>query len=66
VHPYFGEVVYDGYGDGEFVLGGGVLASVRLDFALESEPVLALDSIGGVCEPIQFQRLADGTKRDLK
>jgi hypothetical protein len=53
--------------DGEFVLGGWILASVHLDLSLDREPVLASeDAVGGIWESIQFLKcLADGTKRNL-
>jgi len=48
VHPNLDEMVDYGDWDGEFVLGRGILASVRFDEALDAEPVLALAAIGGV------------------
>ena len=65
VQPDFDEMVDYGDWDGEFVLGRGILASVCFNLALDAEPVLALAAIGGVGESLQFERLADGTKRDL-
>ena len=59
------QVVDNGDGDGEFVLGWWVLAAVGLNLALDHEPVLPLTTVGGVWEAIQFEGLADGTKRDL-
>jgi hypothetical protein len=67
VHPDFDEMVdYGDWGDGEFVLGRGILASVSLDLSLDAEPILAFDAaLGGVGESLQFEHLADGMKRDL-
>jgi hypothetical protein len=48
VHPDLDEMVDYGDWDGEFVLGRGILASVRFDEALDAEPVFALAAIGGV------------------
>ena len=59
------QVVDDRDGDGEFVLGRWVLAAVGFDLPLDHEPVLPLAAVGGVWEAIQFERLADGTKRNL-
>jgi hypothetical protein len=39
--------------------------TIRFDLLLDVEPVLALAAIGGVGQSLQFERLADGTKRDL-
>jgi hypothetical protein len=44
VHPDVDEMVDYGDWDGEFVLGRGILASVRLDLLLDAEPVLAFDA----------------------
>ena len=54
-----------GNGDGEFVLGWGVLTAVRLDLSLDWHPILPWASVGRVGESFQFERRADGTKRDL-
>ena len=48
VQPNFDEMVDYGDWDGEFVLGQGILASVRFDLSLDAEPVLALAAIRGV------------------
>jgi hypothetical protein len=50
---------------GEFVLGGGVLTSVCLYLSLDWHPVLPWAAVGRVGESFQFERRADGTKRDL-
>jgi hypothetical protein len=44
-------------------VGFGVL--VRLDLSLDSEPKLAYNAVRGFGKSLQFERLADGKKRDL-
>jgi hypothetical protein len=58
-------VVDDGDRDGQFVLGRWVLVAVGLDLALDHKPVFSFAVVGGIWESIQFEGLADGTKRDL-
>jgi hypothetical protein len=65
VRPDFDEMVDYGDSDSEFVLGRGSLSPVRFDLSLDAEPVFALAAIGGFGQSLQFEHLADGTKRDL-
>ena len=63
--PDIDEVFDYGHGYGKLVLGWWVLAAVGFYLSLKLQPVLALASVGGVRESLQFEGLADGTKRDL-
>jgi hypothetical protein len=58
-------VVDNGDRNGQFVLGRRVLSSICLNLSLQHQPVFSFASVGGVGESLQFERLADGTKRDL-
>jgi hypothetical protein len=58
-------VVNDGDWYGEFVLCRWVLAAIALNLSLDHQPVFSLAAVGGVWEALQFERRANGTKRDL-
>jgi hypothetical protein len=53
------------YRDGKLVLWWRVLPFVGFDDSLNFEPVLSFAAIGRVTDSIQFEGLADRTKRDL-
>jgi hypothetical protein len=57
----FCEILYQTYGDGEFVFRRWVLASKGFNKPLDGEPVLALATVGRIGQSVQLKGLPDGT-----